>query len=51
VLTFYNWALYEGPKEDGVKDNPFTAHGFEGDAGRAEALRLLDNFFNAFPID
>ena len=51
VLTFYNWALYEGPKEDGVKDNPFTDHGFEGDAGRAEALRLLDNFFNAFPID
>jgi len=51
LLTFYNWAIYEGPKENGVQDNPYTDHGFQGDQGRTEALRLLDQFFDTFPIN
>lgn len=50
TLTFYNWAIYEGPKEEGVKDNPYTDHGFGGEEGREEALRLLDDFFDNFPL-
>ena len=49
TLTFYNWAIYEGPKEEGVKDNPYTDHGFGGEEGREESLRLLDDFFDNFP--
>ena len=51
TLTFYNWAIYEGPKENGVKDNPYTNHGYGGTEGREEAIRLLDDFFKNFPLD
>jgi pimeloyl-ACP methyl ester carboxylesterase len=51
LLTFYNWSIYEGPKENGVQDNPYTDHGFQGDQGRTEALRLLDHFFDTVSID
>ena len=50
LRTFYNWAIYEGSKEEGVKDNPYTDHGFGGEEGREEALRLLDDFFDNFPL-
>ena len=51
LLTFYNWVIYEGPKENGVQDNPYTDHGFQGDQGRTEAFRLLDHFLDTVSID
>jgi pimeloyl-ACP methyl ester carboxylesterase len=49
--TFYHYTLYSGPKEDGIRNNPFLTHG-EGDleAGHPEAIRHLDNFFDQFPV-
>jgi pimeloyl-ACP methyl ester carboxylesterase len=49
--TFYHYTLYNGPKEDEIKNNPYLSHGggnFE--LGRPEVIRLLDNFFDTFPI-
>jgi len=49
--SFYHYTLYNGPKEDGIRNNPYLDHGggnFE--LGRPEVIRLLDNFFEAFPV-
>jgi hypothetical protein len=50
--TFYHYMLYNGPKEDGIRNNPYLTHS-EGDfdTGYPEVIRLLDNFFVAFPLD
>ena len=49
--SFYHYTLYDGLKEDGIRNNPYLDHGggnFE--LGRPEVIRLLDNFFETFPI-
>jgi pimeloyl-ACP methyl ester carboxylesterase len=49
--SFYHYTLYTGPKEDGIKNNPYLDHsGGNIELGRPEVIRLLDNFFEAFPI-
>jgi len=49
--TFYHYTLYNGPKEDGIKNNPYLDHsGGNTELGRPEVIRLLDNFFEAFPV-
>jgi pimeloyl-ACP methyl ester carboxylesterase len=49
--TFYHYTLYSGPKEDGIKNNPYLDHGGGNlELGRPEVIRLLNNFFEAFPI-
>jgi pimeloyl-ACP methyl ester carboxylesterase len=55
--TLYNYGLYEGPKQDGIKNNILLDHsglvtpGEENDAGRELILQYLDEFFTQFPID
>ena len=50
--SFYHYTLYDGPKEDGVKNNPYLTHsGGDMELGRPEVIRLLDNFFESFPIN
>ena len=55
--TLYNYVLYEGLKQDGVKNNSMLDHsglvatGEEHDAGRALILQYLDEFFTQFPVD
>ncbi len=55
--TLYNYALYEGLKQDGVKNNSMLDHsglvtaGAENDAGRQLILQYLDEFFTQFPVD
>lgn len=49
--SFYHYTLYDGPKEEGIKNNPHLDHSdgnFE--LGRPEVIRLLDNFFESFPV-
>jgi pimeloyl-ACP methyl ester carboxylesterase len=49
--SFYHYTLYDGPKEEGIKNNPYLDHSdgnFE--LGRPEVIRLLDNFFESFPV-
>jgi hypothetical protein len=49
--SFYHFTLYDGPKEDGIKNNPYLAHSAGNlELGRPEVIRLLDNFFEAFPV-
>ena len=49
--SFYHYTLYDGPKEDGIKNNPYLDHsGGNFELGRPEVIRLLDNFFQAFPV-
>ena len=50
--SFYHYTLYDGPKEDGIKNNPYLDHsGGNLEMGRPEVIRLLDNFFETFPVD
>jgi hypothetical protein len=43
--------LYDGPKEDGIRNNPFLTHsGGDTEQGHPEAIRLLDMFFESFPV-
>ncbi len=55
--TLYNYGLYEGPKQDGIRNNILLDHsglvtsGADNDAGRALILQYLDNFFAQFPLD
>lgn len=55
--TYYNYLLYEGPKQDGIKNNPLLDHsalgmpGSENDAGRQLVLQYLDEFFAEFPAE
>ena len=55
--TLYNYVLYEGPKQDGIKNNILLDHtaivmpGEENDAGRLLILQYLDEFFTQFPLD
>ncbi len=50
--SFYHYTLYDGPKEDGIKNNPYLDHsGGNFELGRPEVIRLLDNFFAAFPVN
>jgi len=49
--TFYHYTLYNGPKEDGIKNNPYLDHsGGNTELGRPEVIRLVDNFFETFPV-
>ncbi len=49
--TFYHYYLYDGPKEDGIRNNPYLNHsGGNTELGHPEALRLLDSFFETFPV-
>lgn len=49
--TFYHYNLYSGPKEDGIKNNPYLSHsGGDIELGGAEVVRLLDTFYETFPI-
>ena len=53
----YNYVLYEGPKQDGIKNNILLDHagivtpGAENDAGRELILQYLDEFFIQYPIE
>jgi len=55
--TLYNYVLYEGPKQAGIKNNILLDHagivtpGEENDAGRELILQYLDEFFTQFPLD
>jgi pimeloyl-ACP methyl ester carboxylesterase len=50
--SFYHYTLYDGPKEDGIRNNPYLDHsGGNLELGRPEVIRLLDNFFETFPVD
>ena len=55
--TLYNYVLYEGPKQDGIKNNPLLDHtalaipGEENDKGRELLLQYLDGFFTQFPVN
>jgi pimeloyl-ACP methyl ester carboxylesterase len=55
--TLYNYVLYQGPKQDGIKNNILLDHtaivmpGEENDAGRLLILQYLDEFFTQFPLD
>ena len=49
--TFYHYNLYNGPKEDGIRNNPYLSHsGGDRELGRPEVIRLLDIFFETFPV-
>ena len=49
--SFYHYTLYRGPKEDGIRNNPYLDHGGGNlELGRPEVVRLLDNFFETFPV-
>jgi pimeloyl-ACP methyl ester carboxylesterase len=49
--TFYNYHLYGGPKEDGIRNNPYLNHtGGNTELGHPEVIRLLDMFFETFPV-
>lgn len=55
--TLYNFALYEGPKQDSIKNNILLDHGgivasgAENDAGKELILQYLDEFFVQFPLE
>ena len=55
--TLYNYGLYEGPKQDGIRNNILLNHSGlvdpaeENDAGRELILQNLDEFFNQYPVD
>ena len=55
--TLYNYLLYEGPKQDGIKNNMLLAHlglyssDNDNAAGKELALQYLDDFFIQFPLD
>jgi pimeloyl-ACP methyl ester carboxylesterase len=55
--TQYNYGLYEGPKQDSIKNNNLLAHNSmysdssENSAGRALILQYLDAFFQQFPVE
>ena len=49
--SFYHYTLYDGPKEAGINNNPYLDHsGGNVELGRPEVIRLLDNFFEMFPV-
>jgi len=49
--SFYHYTLYDGPKEAGINNNPYLDHsGGNVELGRTEVIRLLDNFFEMFPV-
>jgi pimeloyl-ACP methyl ester carboxylesterase len=54
--TLYNYVLYEGQKQDGIKNNILLDHtglvmpGEENDKGRELLLQYLDEFFTQFPV-
>lgn len=53
--TFYNYLLYEGPKQDEIKNNTLLDHGGirtddpENEEGKQLTLQLIDEFFAQFP--
>jgi pimeloyl-ACP methyl ester carboxylesterase len=55
--TLYNYGLYEGPKQDSIRNNSLLAHSsmYEAsaayNAGRALILQYLDGFFEQFPVE
>lgn len=55
--SLYNYVLYTGPKQNGIKNNILLDHGgivsshFENEAGKELVLQYLDNFFAQFPLD
>ncbi|MBN2107030.1 MAG: hypothetical protein JW832_06350 [Deltaproteobacteria bacterium] len=55
--TLYNYGLYEGPKQDSIRNNNLLAHSSmyeasaEYTAGRALILQYLDEFFDQFPVE
>ena len=55
--TLYNYVLYEGPKQDGIKNNILLDHagivtpGAANNAGRELILQYLDEFFAQYPIE
>lgn len=55
--TLYNYVLYEGSKQDSIKNNILLDHtaivlpGEENDKGRALILQYLDEFFTQFPVN
>jgi hypothetical protein len=55
--TLYNFALYEGPKQDSIKNNILLDHGgivasgAENDSGKELILQYLDEFFAQFPLE
>jgi hypothetical protein len=50
--TFYNYHLYDGPKEEGIKNNPYLDHsGGDRELGQPEVIRLLDLFFESYPVN
>ncbi|MCX5900522.1 MAG: alpha/beta fold hydrolase [Proteobacteria bacterium] len=55
--TLYNYGLYEGPKQDSIKNNNLLAHNSmysddaENSAGRELILQYLDAFFQQFPVE
>ena len=55
--TLYNYGLYEGPKQDSIKNNGLLDHNgmysdsAENSAGRKMILQHLDDFFQQFPVE
>jgi len=50
--TSNHYLLYDGPKQDGIRDNPYLTHsGGDTEKGYPEVIRLLDEFFSEFPVD
>jgi hypothetical protein len=55
--TLYNYALYDGPKQDGIRNNVLLNHSGlvdfaeENDAGRELILQYLDEFFNQYLLE
>jgi len=54
--TYYNYLLYEGPKQDGIKNNTLLDHNGigtddpEDDEGKELTLQYIDEFFDQFPL-
>jgi len=54
--TYYNYLLYEGPKQSEIKNNILLDHqgirtdDSENDKGKELTLQLIDEFFDQFPL-
>ena len=48
--TFFHYTLYNGPKEDGIRNNPHGVHGPAPGISQELTLDYLDAFFTTFPI-
>jgi pimeloyl-ACP methyl ester carboxylesterase len=54
--TYYNYLLYEGPKQSEIKNNSLLDHSgiviedTENEEGKQLTLQLLDEFFAEFPL-